>query len=71
MRKGPLSADRSLVCQRRFEPSRVQQQLWSEVYERVVSQCRVPAVSSATARRKPEAAHGSPVVSCFPEERCA
>jgi hypothetical protein len=71
MRKGPMPADRPLVCQRQFEPSRVQQQLWSEAYEQVVPSCRVPAGAGAAARRQPKAANGSPVVSSFPEERCA
>jgi hypothetical protein len=73
MPKGLLSADQPLVCQRQFEPSRVQQQLWSEAYDRLLPQCRHPATGAATARRREKQVQvdGSPAVSCFLEERCA
>jgi hypothetical protein len=36
------SAERLLIYQRRYEPSRVQQQFWSEAYEQVVPAGRRP-----------------------------
>jgi len=73
MLRGPGSADRPVVCRRRFEPSRVEQQLWSEAYEQVVPPCRPPDATSAG--RRQHAANVLPVVSCLApdlvQERCA
>jgi hypothetical protein len=40
MSKRLRSAEPPLRCQRRFEPSRVEQQHWSEAYEQLVSEGR-------------------------------
>jgi hypothetical protein len=36
------SGERLLICERQFEPSRMQQQLWSDAYEQLVSEGRRP-----------------------------
>lgn len=46
MAKRPLPAGPSLVCGRRFEPSRIQEYYWSEAY-----QCLAPARARAKAAR--------------------
>ena len=40
MPKRQGSAEPPLICQRRFEPSRVEQQFWSEAYEHLVPEGR-------------------------------
>ena len=42
MPKRLRSAERLVTCERRFEPSRVQQRLWAEAYEEVVPEGRRP-----------------------------
>jgi hypothetical protein len=60
------------VCHRRFEPSRIQEQLWSAAYEQLVPQGRRsrPGPDSAGPRRTPQAAE-VPFVSDSREEQCA
>jgi hypothetical protein len=62
-----------LVCQRRFEQSRVEQQLWSEAYEQLVPEGRrrpLAAADSAVRGRK-KRVQGLPVVSNSLGEKCA
>jgi hypothetical protein len=72
MPKNLWSAELPLVCQRRFEPSRVQEQLWSAAYEQLVPQGRRPlggADSAVPCRGKQ--ASGVPLISDSVEEKCA
>jgi hypothetical protein len=43
------SSDPPVISQRRFEPSRVEQQLWSEAYGCLVPERRWPLAQSASA----------------------
>jgi hypothetical protein len=66
------SAELPLVCQRRFEPSRVEQQLWSSAYEQLVPEGRRPlAGADSAARSRRKQAQGVPVVGYSLEEKCA
>ena len=61
-----------LVCQRQFEPSRVQEQLWSAAYEHLVAQGRPPRTGADSAwQRRSQPAAGVPGVSNSSKEQCA
>jgi hypothetical protein len=72
MPKRLRSMELPLVCQRRFEPSRVEQQLWSAAYEQLVPEGRRPLAGADSAGHcRSKQAQGVPVVSNFMEEKCA
>jgi hypothetical protein len=71
MPKRLWSPELPLVCQRRFEPSRVEQQLWSEAYEQLVPEGRRSLASADSGRRCRKQAQEVPVVSHSQEEKCA
>lgn len=61
-----------LICQRRFERSRVEQQFWSEAYEQLVPEGRrspVAGDSGVPCRRKQ--VQGVPLSSDLMEGKCA
>jgi hypothetical protein len=61
-----------LVCQRQFEPSRVQEQLWSAAYEHLVPQGLRPQAGADPAwQRRSQSAAGVPGVSKSRKEQCA
>ena len=61
------------LCQRRFERSRLEAELWSAAYQELVPEGRHPvAGTDSAARGKPKPAQEEvPVVSYFVEEECA
>jgi hypothetical protein len=65
------SSELPLVCQRQFEPSRVEQQLWSEAYGQLVPEGRRPLASADSVRRCRKQAQEVPMVSHSQEEKCA
>lgn len=71
MPKSSLSSDPPLVFKRQFEPSREQQQLWSEAYDRLLPSRRIATTARAATQGKRKQVNESPVVSGFQEERCA
>ena len=66
------SPELPMVCQRRFEPSHVEEQLWSEAYEQLVPQRRRPLAGTDSAlggQRKQ--AQEVPLISHSLREKCA
>ena len=43
------SAELPLLCQRRFEPSRLEPELWSEAYQQLVPESRRPQAGGDSA----------------------
>jgi hypothetical protein len=70
MPKASRSPDPPLVCQRQFEPHRMQHQLWSKAYEQLVPQGR-HRPEETTVRRGKKLADASDEASGFPKGRCA
>jgi hypothetical protein len=72
MLKQLRSVELPLVCQRQFEPSRVQEQLWSAAYEDLVPQGRRPRSGADSAwQRGSQPTAGVPCVSKSSKEQCA
>lgn len=72
MPKRLRTAELPLVYQRRFEPSRVQEQLWSAAYEQLVpQQRRLRAGVDPAVHRRRQQVPAVPLVSESREEKSA
>jgi hypothetical protein len=65
------SPDPPLICQRRFEAHRMQQELWAEAYQQLVPQRRQHRQAAGVVRRGRKPVNGSGETSTFPNGRCA